>query len=231
MNQENKSQSDIQREFDTYIFRLLELIENMNNVRDGEYKESCDIFMELRKMFQQTRQQIIHTPIFTTMVRRAVRKSPEQKYLSELEKVNDNRYSRCERCSSIVKNSYMDKHMESKKCCMNHEAKFQSIKIGEVKDERIANRMIYASTFTFNLKKCGDMICQINNNIRYIIFPHLLERINSYTEEERKIQIRIIHRTDISQAYLECNDLYGNNREEIDWYKDDNGKWCENGKK
>jgi hypothetical protein len=224
MNQDNRTQNEKQKEFDTHIFRLLELIENIPDIKDGQYKESCDIFMELRKMFQQTKQQIIQTTIFTTMTRRAVRSVNNPRYLSELEKVYDDDYERCQKCSSMVKISYMKQHLKSKKCCMNHEAKYQSIKIGEIKDERIANRMIYASTFTFNLKK-GNLVSDIDSLCRYKIFPHLLE--NELTPEERRTENR---RLTISNAYLECNSKYANNTEYIDWYKDENGKWCENGK-
>lgn len=219
MEFEARTQNEKQKEFDTYIFRLLELIENMNDIKDGEYKESCDIFMNLRKMFQETKQQLIHNPIFNTMIRRRIRNVGEARYVSELEKVFDDNYERCERCSSIIKKSYMKTHLKTKKCCMNHEAKFQSIKIGEITDDRIANRMIYASTFTFNLRKVKSL-GELDKKQRIIIYPNY-ERL---CEEYGK---RIIN----SKTLVEINELeMPNPPESIDWYKDENGKWCENGK-
>lgn len=237
MNIDNRTQSEKKKEFDSYIFRLLELIENMSQITDGQYLESCDIFMELRKLFQETRIQIIQTPIFETMVRRATRTVGEYKYLSEMEKIYDDRYEKCERCSAMIKNgrirgmSNMEHHQKRKKCVMNHEAKFQSIKIGEIKDERIANRMIYASTFTFNLKQ-AVRVRDLKKDI-FTIFPHLDytdEEMLNMTDEEYQEKIRNIRTHELWTEFLECNKLYANNQEEIDWYKDENGNWKENGK-
>jgi hypothetical protein len=237
MNIDNRTESEKKKEFDSYIFRLLELIENMSQITDGQYLESCDIFMELRKMFQETRIQIIHTPVFETMVRRATRSVGDYKYLSEMEKIYDDKYEKCERCSAMIKNgrsrgmSNMEHHQKRKKCVMNHEAKFQSIKIGEIKDERIANRMIYASTFTFNLKQ-AVRIRDLKEDI-FTIFPHLDytdEEMLNMTEEEYQEKIRNIRTHELWVQFLECNKLYANNQEEIDWYKDENGNWRENAK-
>jgi hypothetical protein len=239
MNIDNRTESEKKKEFDTYIFRLLELIENMSQITDGEYKESCDIFMELRKLFQETRIQIINNPIFETMVRRATRSVGDYKYMSELEKVYDDKYEKCERCSSMIKNgrsrkngmTNMEQHQKRKKCVMNHEAKFQSIKIGEIKDGRIANRMIYASTFTFNLKQ-AHKIKDLNKD-KFTIFPHLEyteEEMENMTEEEYNTKITQVKSHELWVQFLECNKLYANNQEEIDWYKDRNGNWRENGK-
>jgi len=234
MNIDNRTECEKKKEFDTYIFRLLELIESMSQITDGQYKESCDIFMALRKMFQETRVKIINTPIFETMLRRSVRNISNCKYLSELDKIHDDNYEKCVRCSAFILKggNNMKTHMKRKKCVMNHEAKFQSIKIGEVKDERIANRMIYASAFTFNLKrvkKVGD----IDSNCIYKIFPHLelteYEMFNM-TEEHRKILIKQRKENQLWKVYYDCNTRYANNQEYIDWYKDENGNWRENGK-
>jgi len=113
---------------------------------------------------------------------------------------------------------------------MNHEAKFQSIKIGEIKDGRIANRMIYASTFTFNLRQ-ANKIKDLKED-KFTIFPHLKsteEEINNMTEEEFNTHI-LYNDNPLWLQFLECNRLYGNNQEEIDWYKDENGNWRINGK-
>jgi len=237
MNIDNRTESEKKKEFDTYIFRLLELIENMSQITDGEYKESCDIFMELRKLFQETRIQIINNPIFDTMVRRATRSVGDYKYMSELEKVYDDKYEKCVRCSAMIKNgrsrgmSNMEHHQKRKKCVMNHEAKFQSIKIGEIKDERIANRMIYASTFTFNMRQ-AHRIRDLNKD-KFTIFPHLEyteEEISAMTEEEYNTKITKVKSHELWTEFLECNKLYANNQEEINWYKDENGIWRENGK-
>jgi hypothetical protein len=232
MNIDNRTQSEKKKEFDSYIFRLLELIESMSQITDGQYKESCDIFMELRKLFQETRTQIINTPIFETMVRRATRSVGDYKYMSELEKVYDDNYEKCSRCSAMIKcgGRNMENHLKRKKCVMNHEAKFQSIKIGEIKDGRIANRMIYASTFTFNLRQ-AHTIKELKED-KFTIFPHLKsteEEINNMTEEEFNTHI-LYNDNPLWLQFLECNRLYGNNQEEIDWYKDENGNWRINGK-
>ena len=52
---------------------------------------------------------------------------------------------------------------------MNHEAKYQTKQIGEIKDERIANRMIYASAFKFNITNFGML--------EYSKIPRELKRI------------------------------------------------------
>lgn len=221
-NNDNRTKNEKQKEFDTYIFRLLELIENMNTITDGQYKESCDIFMELRKLFQETKYKIINTPIYQTMTRRAIRNIGNQKYLTEIEKIYDDKYQRCNRCSSFIlkdiKNVNMINHKKTKKCCMFHEAKFQSIKLGEIKDERIANRMIYASTFTFNLKKVKTL-GDLDKKQRIIIFPSY----ESYCEE---YGLKETNSKTIKEIYE--NQLPNQNI--IDWYKDENGKWCENTK-
>lgn len=237
MNIDNRTESEKKKEFDSYIFRLLELIENMSQITDGQYLESCDIFMELRKLFQETRVKIIQTPVFETMIRRATRSVGEYKYLSEMEKIYDDKYEKCNRCSAMIKNgrskgmSNMEHHQKRKKCVMNHEAKFQSIKIGEIKDERIANRMIYASTFTFNLKQ-AVRVRDLKKDI-FTIFPHLDytdEEMLNMTDEEYQEKIRNIRTHELWTEFLECNKLYANNQEEIDWYKDENGNWRENAK-
>jgi hypothetical protein len=195
--------------------------------------------MELRKLFQETRIQIINNPIFDTMVRRATRSVGDYKYLSELEKVYNDNYEKCNRCSAMIKNgrlrkngmTNMEQHQKRKKCVMNHEAKFQSIKIGEIKDGRIANRMIYASTFTFNLKQ-AHKIKDLNKD-KFTIFPHLEyteEEMENMTEEEYNTKITQVKSHDLWVQFLECNKLYANNQEEIDWYKDENGNWRENAK-
>jgi hypothetical protein len=231
---DNRTECEKKKEFDSYIFRLLELIENMEQVKDGEYKESCDIFMALRKLFQETRIKIINTPVFQTMRLRAVRNISNCKYISELDKVYDDNYEKCIRCSSFILKGgrNMETHMKRKKCVMNHEAKFQSIKIGEVKDERIANRMIYASAFTFTLKKVKK-VGDLDKNSRYRIFPHLdlneYERFN-LTEEQQTLLIKQRKENQLWKVYYDCNTRYADNQEEIDWFKDKNGNWRENGK-
>lgn len=231
----DKTESEKKKEFDSYIFRLLELIENMEQITDGQYIESCDIFMALRRMFQETKVKIIHTPIYETMLRRSVRNIGNVKYLSELDKIYDDNYVKCERCSSMIlkgkKN--MQTHIKRKKCVMNHEAKFQSLKIGEIKDERIANRMIYASAFTFNLKKVKK-VRDLDKKQILILFPHLElteYEIFNMTVEHQNLLIRRRGENDIWKVYYDCNTRYANNQENIDWYKDENNKWKINGKK
>lgn len=218
-NIDNRTQVEKQKEFDTLIFKMLDLIDNIPDITSGEYKEGCDTLLDIRKIFLVTKQQLVNTAIFETMIRRRVRKVNEGRYLSEMEKIYDEEYCRCNHCSSMVKNTYMKIHIKSKKCVMNHEAKFQTRKIGKVCDKRIANRMIYASTFKFNIINFGLLsISQVFDCELYnIIMPDLQERINAWEEDEVWVNIK-------KQLWT----LTTNGG--LDWFKDIDGKWKENGK-
>jgi len=219
-NIDNRTQVEKQKEFDTLIFKMLELIDNIPDMTSGEYREGCDTLLDLRKMFLATKQQLVNTVVFETMIRRRVRKVNDSRYLSEMEKIYDEEYCRCNHCSSMVKNTYMKIHIKSKKCVMNHEAKFQTKKIGKIGDKRIANRMIYASTFKFNIVNFGLLsIKQILSSCELykIIMPDLLEIINDWEEDDLEINIK-------KQLWT----LTTNGG--LDWFKDTDGKWKENGK-
>lgn len=215
---DNRTQVEKQKEFDTLIFKMLELIDNIPDMTSGDYREGCDTLLDLRKMFLATKQQLVNTVVFETMIRRRVRKVNESRYLSEMEKIYDEEYCRCNHCSSMVKKTYMKIHIKSKKCVMNHEAKFQTKKIGKIADKRIANRMIYASTFKFNIVNYGILpIGLCSNQLYKIIMPDLQEIINAWEEDEAKVNIR-----------KELWTLTTNGG--LDWFKDTDGKWKENGK-
>lgn len=148
MNQnqfDDRTQNQKQKQFDGHIFWLLELIKHMEQVRDGEYKETCNIFMELRKLFKETKQEIIHTTVYQTMIRRRIRSR--------------------------------NKHMKSKKCCMTHEAKFQTHKRYEI------YKMELGKICNFGNMEIG----KIPKDQLKILLPNYEELFNEcITEQEQK---------------------------------------------
>ena len=79
----------------------------------------------------------------------------------------------------------MKTHIKSKKCCMTHEAKYQTHNIGVVRDDRIANRMIYASTLKFNVCNFGNMaIGKIPKEQLKILLPNYEELYNECGDTE-----------------------------------------------
>jgi len=205
---ENKTKCEIQKEFDSLIFNMLDIIDNIDNIKDGDYLKLCDLLVLLKN----SKSHIINTPTFQTMTRRSVRNFGNQKYLSEIEKIYNNEYERCNRCSTMIKKKHMPIHNKTLKCCKNHEAKYQSIKIGNIKDNRIANRMIYASTFKFNINQAKNW-----KNLSVTQRNILLPNINNHIENNPQFL-----KTSLGDSLIQGNSL--------DWFKDDDGNWVENGK-
>ena len=98
------------KEFITILQELFEKIDDLasdDRINSNEYNE----FALLCKDLQNAKQQIKETIIYITL-RKSTERKPPKETLKETEKLKDENYQPCPYCDKLIKNSYLDEHIQ-----------------------------------------------------------------------------------------------------------------------
>ena len=103
------------KEFITILQELFSKIDDLasdDKINSNEYNE----FAMLCKELQTAKTQIKET-IFYINVRRATNRKPPKEPIQEAEKLKDENYQPCPYCDKLIKNTYLDQHIEYTSAC------------------------------------------------------------------------------------------------------------------
>ena len=152
------------KEFMTIIQELFSKIDDLasdDRINSNEYNE----FAMLCKDLQHAKQQIKETIIYITM-RRATNRKPPKEPIKETEKLADENYQPCPHCDKLIKNSYLDQHIENTiQCYRQRQTKKNIINVKQIYNTK------YGKYQALNLSlkhKYGNKLCMSKSFIKSI---------------------------------------------------------------
>ena len=109
------------QQYEASLQAILQTVMEMPHLTDGDWhsiSEHSSTLWELRTHLEAVQQQVIIIRS-NRYYRERVQRTPATMMLSAQEKATDEEYTHCPWCKRIVKKSYMDKHQEEAKVCLD----------------------------------------------------------------------------------------------------------------